>query len=534
MLKHTFTSSSLSLLMCAMLFGCGTTSDDEGTPASDSTTREGPNFLLPGKADNYYSNVASEFEASGRIFVELVPGEDRAVAIDGRLTAVGVYLTTYLTDKFEGIDINNNGMIDEDEVFFRNVEYGGFKAMVRNGSVEEEDIEEGDGGVWVNFTIDIAGPTYLDELLVEDGGVWVDGPGGDLRFDLAMPRGSTSNPDDVNSRPIRNFDPSMYSGELEAVPLTITRLPEILDAYPHYNDFMADGVYDITMMFGYDYNMPRADLQESEETFEHLVSRGFTPPVSSYEELGADSGPFIKEFLYNGEPVRMEVRLFHGDMFLDDRPGHNQLTRDELVKRDVFFYNGHAGPYFGLYLDAESAADVTEEQIKELDFPDKQQLFVAQGCQTYSQYADMLYANPLKSEDNLDAITTINYSYGLGTLELFDDITFLDQNDEFRPISYYSIIARLNQISWNDQEQVFYGVMGIDGNPQLNPLARPDLIGSECFSNEDCGSPLGNVCAGTNQGVNICTAHTLSESACPAGSNPAQLDYGDYSIFVCY
>lgn len=523
----------MTLMMAAALFGCQPTGDGEesNTPATGADSPQ--KLLLPGKADNYYSNVAAEFEASGRMFVKLVPGEDRDVALDGRLTAAGVYLTTYLTDKFEGIDIDNDGEIGEDEVFFRNVDYGGFKAMVRNGSVEEEDIEEGDGGVWVNFTIDVAGPLYLDELLVNDGGMYVDGPGSDVRFDLAMPTGATSNPEDVNSRPLRNFDPSMYTGELEAVPLTVSRLPEISDAYPHYKDFVADGVYDITMMFGYDYNMPRADLTESRETFEHLIARGFKSPVDTYEELGADSGPFLKEILFDGEPVTIEVRLFHGDMFIDARAAHNQLTKDELVARDVFFYNGHAGPYFGLYLDANSEADVSYQEVAELDFPAKQQLFVAQGCQTYSQYADMLYANPNKSEDNLDAITTINYSYGLGTLELFDDLTLTDADDTFVPVTFYGIISRLNEISWNDSEQVFYGVMGIDGNAQLHPYARPDLIGQPCESDLDCGSSTANVCVSTYNG-DTCAAVTLTESACPEGTDVGQLDYDDYALLVCY
>jgi hypothetical protein len=47
-------------------------------------------------------------------------------------------------------------------------------------------------------------------------------------------------------------------------------------------------------------------------------------------------------------------------------------------------------------------------------FTAKQQLVLAQGCQTYSQYADMIYASPVKDEPNLDVITTVNNSYGVG------------------------------------------------------------------------------------------------------------------------
>ena len=35
---------------------------------------------------------------------------------------------------------------------------------------------------------------------------------------------------------------------------------------------------------------------------------------------------------------------------------------------------------------------------------DRQQLVIAQGCQTYSQYADVIYAHESKDESNLDVI----------------------------------------------------------------------------------------------------------------------------------
>lgn len=518
-------------LMSATLFGCQEPTEPVDTESLGIGGQQTSELLLPGKADNFYSNVAAEFELSGQLFVEVDEATDREAAIKARLTAVGLYLTAYLTDKFEGIDINDNGQIDEDEVFFRNVNYGGFKAMVRNGSLEEEKLTEVDGGYLVDFTIDVAGPLELSELLIRDGAMVVDDT---VVFDLLMPEGATSEPEDVARREIRHFDPSTYTGELEAVTLHVEQLPEISDAYPHYRAFVEDGVYDITMFFGHDYNMPRADLQESEETFDHLVRQGYEAPVATYAELDADSGPFTKKVSFDGKEVVIEVRLFHGDMFLGERARHNQLAKDELVARDVFFYNGHAGPYFGLYLDANGEADVSYLEIAELDMPAKQQLFVAQGCQTYSQYADMLYANPNKSEDNLDAITTINYSYGLGTLELFDDLTRVDRNEAFWPTSFYEIVGRLNQHYWNAQKEVFYGVMGIDGNDQLHPMAHREAIGLACNSTADCGSESGNICVETGAG-STCAARTLAESSCPEGTSFGQVElYSGNGFLVCY
>lgn len=531
------TKQAIALLFTGLLAACGGPTDDGSGDGSgtDSNTPAGQELLLPGKADNFYSNVAAEFELDGRLMVELTgeeTREERDALIQQRLTAVGLYLTAFLTDKFEGIDIDNDGEIGEDEVFFRNVDYGGFKAMVRNGSLEEENIEEVDGGVMVEFTIDVAGPVGLDTLILEDGGDY-DEETGLVVFDLQMPAGATSDPEDVARREIRNFNPDTYDGELEALTLKVTPLPEISDAYPHYRAFMEDGVYDITMFFGHDYNMPRADIQESQETFEHLVRRGFEPPVGSWEELDGESGPFTKIITFGGEQVLIEVRLFHGDMYLDDRAGHKQKAIDELIERDVFFYNGHAGPYFGLYLDANHEADVGYMEIAGLDLPAKQQLFIAQGCQTYSQYADMLYANPNKSEENLDAITTINYSYGIGTLELFDDITRTDVSDEFLPTTFYDIVAGLNRHYWNSAKEVFYGVMGIDGNEQIHPQANLEMLGEQCRSTADCGSEQGNICVNTGRDV-TCAVRTLAESACPADSNVGQVDLREGAFLVCY
>lgn len=616
--------------MCALaLFGqaCG---GDDGA----SVEQDVPNSLSivnPGKADNYYSNVSLEYEASGSVIVAMseATAKDptlRRRAILSRLSAIGVYLTTYMTDKFEGLDLNNNGRIDPDEVFFNNAGYGGFKAMVRNQTLEEMVLEELEPGQWrVNFTMDLAGPPEMAQLLEADGAALADD--GSISFGLKLPKGATTDPESPSSRPIRSFDPDKYQGELETVELKLKPHPAISDAYPQYKAYMEDGIYEITMFFGYDYNDPRVDLKEAQETFEHLVALGFKPPVDSYEQLNSDSGPFtgainiqgpagnacieravlgranahqvdeaalaalglrtdaVREVLRyrQGEdgqwgtlddrrfhdfkslddvkgigpstldkarasvapecqagvkaPITVEVRIFHADMFTSDRRLQHDLAIYELQQRDIFFYNGHAGPYYGFYLDAADEAAVSYEEFKSVALdPKRQQLFVAQGCQTYSQYADMLYANPSKSEDNLDVITTVNYSYGQGTLQLFNQLIMSDQDGTHYPISFYDIISALNNDPTNDHYGVFYGVMGIDGNPQLNPYADVDLIGQACQSQEDCvGNPNANLCVGYSDGGSYCIARTLGEAGCPEGSTYAYVS-SEQTVLggVCY
>lgn len=109
---------------------------------------------------------------------------------------------------------------------------------------------------------------------------------------------------------------------------------------------------------------------------------------------------------------------------------------------------------------------------------------VAQGCQTYSQYADVLYANPAKSEDNLDVVTTVNF-------------------------------------------QVFYGAMGIGGNPQVHPYGDVAHIGYACNAVEECGDPDGNVCIKPVNGAQkVCGVVALDKAECPQGSKLTPLAQG--------
>lgn len=578
------------LPLCALLSACAVT--PAGGPGGD----DGVVSRVPGgKADDYYSNVAVELEVRGELPVEVPAGADEATkreAAQRRVDAAVLYLTTYVTKKIEG--------------FYTNLEYGGHAAMVRNrtaetlelvdassddaiivrtaneATFEELDLEVGldvraargivdrrpfetvaeidavpyvgatalsnllsfgrarygEGSLTVRFAVDVAGPRELPTLLGE-------------RFDLRMPKGATSDGEGSLST-VRSFDPDRYTGELETIPCELVTIPAARNGYPEYAAFFEDGVFDITLFQGHDYNESRSDLIETLELVWTLESTGFDGSgvdllpepdatvrdalraavgeaqaetfadlIDRVSRLHADSGPFVKKLLVGEREIRAEARLFHSEMFRTDRARQRELALSEIVGRDVFFYNGHAGPWYGFYLDAAGAAEVDEDDFATAAFTDRQQLVIANGCQTYSQYADMLYAHPAKDESNLDVITTVNFSYGRGSDMLVGALTQTDAQGQHIAFGYGELIRAFNQDNINAEYQVFYGVTGIDQNPKLHPWADASTIGQPCAAASDCGNPYGNVCGGT------CAAVALSDEACPAGSTYAAFASGD-------
>ena len=510
--------TAIAFATCSLLVGC--TAD---LPAEDEDLVE----VDDSKADDYYSNVAAEYEVRGTVKVRMTDAEyadeaKRKDIVARRLTAVGLYLTAYVTDKFRGIDINNDGQISEDEVFFRNEDYGGFHAMVRTQSGELSALTRVSDGIYnIKFELDLAGPKNLTQLLPRVGTT------SPFKFELKMPEYATVDPTNVPRGAIRNWKPETETGPVESHALALIRLPTPKNTYLQYGEFVKDGVYDITHVFGHDYNTPRYDLIEAKEMFEHLAARGFTTPVASFAELQHDSGPFTLAVKAGEQDVRLEVRIFHSDMFVGARDAQKRLVVDELVKRDVFFYNGHAGPYYGFYLDEAHASDVKYTDLAVAPFTDKQQLVIAQGCQTYSQYADMLYASPAKSEANLDVVTTVNYSYGVGTIGLFDGLTRVSDG-RHTPVDSYALVEQLNAEWINQSYEVYYGIMGTTANPGLHPYAALDMIGTVCEQASDCGDPDANLCIKkrVNSRNKVCAAKAVSRT-CPTGTYFKQLRQGE-------
>lgn len=500
-----------------------------------------------GKADDYYSNVADEFEVTGSIGVELdhetfTDETLRKDAVDRRLAAVSLYLTAYLAQKLFGVDLDGDGQIGPDERVLsdeENLRYGGFQAMVRNETIAQRTLtgtppKDGETATMrASFRVVVAGPRDLPQRLPKLAGA----SQASRRFALVLPAGASFDPADVDGEEVRRFDPEKAKAAgvaLETLTLSIARIPEKSDAFPRYDAFVADGLYDLALVYGFDPNPKRFDLVEAKKGYDGLLRLGFQPPagVARFEDLRADSGPFRRTMRAGKKDVAVEARLLHANMW--DGPAEGRTARREaqraqilaeLERSDVFFYNGHAGPYEGMTLDPDGVAFVSANDLSSIDLDAAHpQLFVAQGCQSAAQYADALYANEAKDAANLDVITTVNYAYGEGTMGLVGDLLATD-GERHRPRSFYALIAALNADPINAAREVFYGVVGLGDNPKLHPYADVAGIGKRCSVSADCGDPDGNWCI-RQAGVKSCAAITLGRGACPAGTKYRSIAQG--------
>ncbi len=161
---------------------------------------------------------------------------------------------------------------------------------------------------------------------------------------------------------------------------------------------------------------------------------------------------------------------------------------------------------------------VAADQFRELQMPDKYQIVVFNGCKTYTQYADNLYANPAKSEGNLDIITTVNFSWlsemGRVTSAFLKGVTGTS-GGRHKPVSYAELLAEMNRgTSWN----VIYGVHGIAGNPHMSPYGDTSSLCQACDRHADCPG-TGNMCLRLTEAApeRYCGVACTADSGCPEG-----------------
>lgn len=483
------------VIAAALCAGCAPT----GSPSLG--TSDGPRGVMreggDGKADDYVSTNAREYELLGHAHVELPDGfadlgdEERQSRlqelVDRRMSVVGRSVRRTIDEVLRAENGDERG---EDARYF---------TYFKREHAETDAPEVLEDGRWARFG-------FRMQLV---GSVW-------LMSKLA--------PDDSSPR---TFTVEVGDGDgAETEPVTVEiRGSDSRDAFPEYDQLFADGVYDMAVHFGGDYNAERYDIETARWFFEYMQEGGWQTEVASFDELRIDSPPFRRELRIEGRAVEARIHIYHADMV--DAADEEQLAevmRTSFAERDVVVYSGHAGEGAGFILDYEPRFEISASDFATLPMRDEYQIFVFDGCRTYRSYVDDMMANPAKTFDNVDIVTTVNttpFSAGYQMLhQLIYWLTITNDDGQHFPISWMGLLRGLNTESFRS---VHYGVHGIDDNPQLNPNGSEGVACRPCASDADCGAG-GNFCLDIEStGQGRCGVACTTDTACGRGARCARL-----------
>lgn len=494
-----------SLMFAVLALVMGACADE----AQDAGQSELAEVVAPGKQDNYVSPTSKEFNLWGIGELSLEPSwkdktfQEREAHVQdllgARFKAYSHFINVYLTDKTSH-DANHG--------------YGGFSGWVRSSSLDwiREPVDE-DGMAWAFiWELQIGAPRNLmDRLPIE---VREDG---DVYFVVKMPKLSESALL-AGSYP-KGFDPSKHTGELEDLEVVVEPAPESHDAWPDYRGMFDDGRLEVLIVVGGDYNEQRYDAQAAEQIFKWLKGAGFKHDAKLLADLRVDGAPFTRTLKAGGKDVAVEVSLVHPDIVED---AQLDLLRQRIVKgfqtADVVLYDGHAGSdpdYSGVVYHYNPRKAISATELSKLELPSKYQVYVFNGCKTYSTYPETVYKNPSKTTANLDIISTVSFAWL--NLQTFTTSGFLSElvalrNGTHDPRTFVEILTTINK---GGNSNVYYGVHGVDDNAHINPYADTAKLCASCTKDADC-SGAGNLCVRFSWGA-ACGAECTANDGCPAG-----------------
>lgn len=303
----------------------------------------------------------------------------------------------------------------------------------------------------------------------------------------------------------------------------ITPIERSLNAYPKYLELFEDGL-DIGVHLGGDHHDPPKDIAHARSVYDDLVASGFRSPVATFEDLKIDSGPLTSSINVRGNEVPVRVSIFHVDM---STPETRDLVIDayksSMKNADVVIYDGHAGrrlDYSGVVLAYKPArASITANEFKDIEATNKQQVYLFNGCETYTGYADKLYENANKNPENTDIITTGNYSAIQSKANQVNSFihSFIDQKSgTWIPRSWDSVLSRMNAVGERSWVHI-YGVHGLDDNPKASPLADVSKVGVSCTQDGDCGA-ADSKCITVSSIRKVCGMACADSTGCPDGT----------------
>lgn len=296
-----------------------------------------------------------------------------------------------------------------------------------------------------------------------------------------------------------------------------------LNAYPKYLELFEDGL-DIGVHVGGDHHEPPQDINHARSVYDDLVASGFKSPVAKFEDLKIDSGPLTSSIKVKGNDVAVRVKLFHVDM---STPETRQLVIDaykaSMKNADVIIYDGHAGrrlDYSGVVLAYKPArASVTANEHATIETTTKQQVYLFNGCETYTGYADKVYENPNRTPENTDIITTGNFSAiqpKANQVNAFIHSLIDQKSGAWIPRSWDSVLGRMNTVGERSWVHI-YGVHGLDDNPKVSPLADVSKIGLACTRDSECGA-ADSKCITVTAAKKVCGVACADDGGCPSGT----------------
>ncbi len=528
-------------IVCVALLAsaCAGTTDEPNRGSEqdgEQLTVLGPND----KADNFRSESAQEYFVRGTSTIELDASyadrseEERLERVEQLIpykqVVIGYFLNTYLVDKTDDAD---------------NSDYGGFKALTKNGSYEDLGIErEGELTYSFRFVQEVGGHLDLLEELsrraeaepVEGGGYAFDLAIGDVSTE-EMTRLETGN-EWYRRAPWANFSPDeVDESQYERQRIEVERQERSEDAWIDYNRLFEDGTLNIGMFFGWDYH-DDYHQKHAERTYRWLLRNGYESPVDSWEEYATNRAPLTRSIEANGEQVDIEVTLWWGEPGTSTDPSTDaggrkleQAMRESFETNEVTAFSGHSGPWYGFVLAnwrQTSAGEIDDSEIPDLEMPsDKYQIVLAEGCDTYA-LGEAFWQNPAKSDEaSLDVITTTSFSNAATNTTNTDFLKAVTglQSGEHRATRYSDMLEDMDSNGFFTSMETMYGVHGIDDNPTEHPYAESDNLCGECSSSSECGGQ-GNHCV-QMEGASVCTYECTADSGCPEGYTCRETRAGD-------
>ena len=479
--KVTFT---VALALWLSLGGCA--SDDAGLdPDAPADVLEGA------KADDYLGPISQEYDLVTEVSVTL-EGEDAALEGEARTERARALGSEEMNRITMALDQQIWAEWTEDE------RTGDNSILLRQMSDSIDNMRETEPNVFVfDYVAEVAGPQDLLERYPFGQA------DGHLFLEVVTGSGDTAH----------------------TYHLIVTVSEETPDSYPEYLEMFEDGL-DIAVHVGDDHNTEYVDIDQARSIYRALTGElGFQSPVQSFDDLALTSGPFRRELDVDGRPVEVRVTLFHANMAPDDQL--DQLVdayRHSAATADVVIYTGHAGrtlTYSGVVLHYGPRASIPASEFRNLELPDKYQIFVFAGCETYTGYSESLFAHPGKTSANADVITTVNFSTSSSTDTATTSLLggLLDDSPgTWWPHSWEALLRRINDADAYHHWTAMYGVHGLSDNPRRSPLGDLSTVGQSCSRNSDCPG-VDSQCNRRESGELQCGIACTYDSGCPETSH---------------